>query len=66
MRGVRAIEGENGRARSCARRRGNLDIVGGAVLRVGVDEERCVDDTEHRRTGDCFEHDGTERRDTQA
>lgn len=38
-------------------------LLEGRRLQVGVDEERCVDDTEHRRTGDCFGHDwhGKER-----
>lgn len=50
-----AIEGEH--TRWCSRRRGDAVIVGGAnMAEWGVDEERCVDDTEHRRTGDCFEH----------
>lgn len=38
-------------------------LEGRAVGRVGVDEERCVHDSyEHRRTGDCFEHDWKERK----
>lgn len=38
-------------------------LEGRAVGRVGVDEERYVHDSyEHRRTGDCFEHDWKERK----
>ena len=56
-------ERERERSR-CARRGGaTRTSLEGRRLQVGVDEERCVDDTEHRRTGDCFEQDwdGKER-----
>lgn len=64
VRGVCVLDRGREPRSECARRRGDVDTAGGAsVGRVGVDEERCVHDTEHRRTGDCFEHDwyGKER-----
>ena len=50
--------GRDERDRESVRRGGaTRTLLEGRRLQVGVDEERCVDDTEHRRTGDCFEQD---------
>lgn len=65
MRGVCVLDRGREPRSERARRRGDVDAVGGALAgRVGVDEERCVHDTEHRRTGDCSNTTGTGKRGT--